>query len=772
MLHSSLFIAGVGGLALAAPRGPPSPGKRSSDYDGTSLLTVSLTTDACGHIASLSSSYVAASPSATPYVRAELAYECLNSIPFNQTASGLLMDSIEPYLEWQTTLSRVANPPAEYVQYVQGPFDFHQAFAHIRAKVNAGGYDNQYQFAWALFRAFERVHDGHFSFIPLEVIGIISFGRALPLVSVSSDGRSAPRPYLLTDIIRHATAEKTTFSPSPVITIDGIDAIEYLEDWANYGTLQDPDALYNNVFYSPAQFAADPEGNTCGTFAGASSGSLIYPGPNTTLGFENGTFMTTTNYGRLIASFLGVKTGADLYFNFLDVDKLSMTNVFDAASASNTTAAPTTSTAMTSAAASTTVNVPGYPSAIYRHNLNYNSGYFLQGQGYDDIIVIAASSFVVGEYGQVEFQQVIKHTIAAAQSAGKSKLIIDVSANGGGAIDLGYDFFTQLFPHILTYGGSRFRAHEALDLLGEAVSEITAGTPRSPDLNGTVAALAGSSWNFRTDTDINYEPFTSWAEKYGPVHLGPDNDNFTAIMRLNLSDPLVLNQSGGINISGYGPLCNETMTPFAPEDIIIVYDGYCASTCTLFSEMMRNQAGVKAVSLGGRSNTDITQAVGGVKGAVILRYLDIFSYSTGAYSTASEEIQQQWRNSAVAKYNLLSQQRALAPSVNARDAFRQYDTTDVPLQFVYEPADCRILYTPSMILDQSVVWKTVANTVFGKGTGACVAGGIGPHKARSGGEDVRVSLPVSPSWHIYDHDRNMGGIDIQSLPKCLSPIIL
>lgn len=56
------------------------------------------------------------------------------------------------------------------------------------------------------------------------------------------------------------------------------------------------------------------------------------------------------------------------------------------------------------------------------------------------------------------------------------------------------------------------------------------------------------------------------------------------------------------------------MQPFKAEDIVIVYDGYCASTCTIFSELMRQQAGVKTIALGGRPNKDIIQAVGGVKG--------------------------------------------------------------------------------------------------------------------------------------------------------------
>lgn len=62
------------------------------------------------------------------------------------------------------------------------------------------------------------------------------------------------------------------------------------------------------------------------------------------------------------------------------------------------------------------------------------------------------------------------------------------------------------------------------------------------------------------------------------------------------------------------------MQPFEAENIVVVYDGYCASTCTIFSEFMRQQAGVKTVALGGRPTKDIIQAVGGVKGTNVRHY--------------------------------------------------------------------------------------------------------------------------------------------------------
>ena len=63
------------------------------------------------------------------------------------------------------------------------------------------------------------------------------------------------------------------------------------------------------------------------------------------------------------------------------------------------------------------------------------------------------------------------------------------------------------------------------------------------------------------------------------------------------------------------------------------------------------------------------------------------------------------------------------PNVNARDALRQGDDSGTPLQFRYEPADCRIYYTAQMTIDISASWKAAADSMWGK-KNRCVAGSL------------------------------------------------
>ena len=48
----------------------------------------------------------------------------------------------------------------------------------------------------------------------------------------------------------------------------------------------------------------------------------------------------------------------------------------------------------------------------------------------------------------------------------------------------------------------------------------------------------------------------------------------------------------------------------------------------------------------------------------------------------------------------------------------------IPAQFVYEAADCRVFYTPEMIVDVTTMWRTVADTTWGTGASSCVAGSL------------------------------------------------
>lgn len=578
--------------------------------------------------------------------------------------------------------------------------------------------------------------------------------------------------YAYADILA-VQAGNSSFQPSHLVQIDGEDVTDFLLDWAQYGGLQDNDALWNNIFYSPAQISLGRSGTGTGTFAGGGRGRYVYPGPMTTLTFANGTNATFENYARAHVSFKNIENGADLYRGYLtpkpgaSFEALEMLhNHGEKRKENKDYGIPMPylhqDTPLPFPSGVKSIDAPGYPPPVTRQRHNMNGGYFLDGSGFEDVAVLTLASFVHEPFASVEFQKVNSDFIAAALAANKTKLIIDVSANGGGILLQGYDLFKQLFPSIHPYGASRFRAHESVDWLGEIYSKFAAQFNSSQASNFVLAP-----WDYRTDLNADDKHFSSWKGengKYGPYNYG--NDTFTSLMRWDLQDPQLNRYSGGIHVTGYGEHANTSyQQPFKTENIILVYDGYCASTCAIFSEFLRQEAGVKTIAFGGRPSLHPMQGVGGVKGANVYTFSHIFSVAQSAISYAGKMSMQSLNNTALARYTPLALARSTHASVNSRDGIRKNDNQQTPWQFLYEPTECRIFYTKQMVLDQSAVWKTVADTVWGKGN-ACIAGSNNFYGGKEG-EDAGVGEAEKEHkvWDVrddYDVEEAWRGLEVKT----------
>jgi len=646
-------------------------------------------------------------------VPAGLAWDCINTVAFNATSAKGLIKSLRPYIEWQSTLEVLANPPADYVEKVQPAVDIIGGLDQIDSDIDAGNFKNEYAFGWALYTLIQSAHDGHFTYIPDSVGEIFTWSRSTPLVSVSADGKQLPAVFVFPDIVG-MQFKNISYAPSPVVEIDGVDVTEFLENLSQFGSLQDRDALYNNVFYELAQVSLGPSGSGTGIFTGGGRGRYVYPGATTTLKFANGTESIMQNSAHVSVNFRGINSGEDLASKWFSWG--SPGDFGDMGAQAQKESDDEISTLAMNGA---TAAAPGYPAPILRGPMNLINGFYIDGEGYDDVAVLQVPNFVGSSAAEIPFQQLTQQFIPKALADGKTKLIIDLQANGGGTILQGYDMFKQLFPNLDPYGANRFRAIEAIDLIGQAYSGFGSKFPRAFSTNITVAQAQSSYFDYHQDMTTDGKPFSSWDEKFGPVEA--NGDSYTTTSRWNLSDVWIPYTSGGINVTGYGSLSNVTGAPrFDPKNIVIVTDGYCASTCTIFSELLTQQAGVKTIALGGRSNKNAIQAIGGVKG--VNNYQYGFIQQLAQYAI---RFQPSLNESMLRKdyFSDLPYNRASGgPGVNTRDGLRQNDTSGVPLQFMYEEADCRLYYTPEMTVDASSIWKAAADAQW-NGKGSCVSGG-------------------------------------------------
>jgi len=178
---------------------------------------------------------------------------------------------------------------------------------------------------------------------------------------------------------------------------------------------------------------------------------------------------------------------------------------------------------------------------------------------------------------------------------------------------------------------------------------------------------------------------------------------------------------------------------------------------------MRQQGGVKAIAMGGRSNSNPIQAVGGVKGTNNYQWGYIQSLAQTAVELAAPEEAGRYNTSVLKDYDEDSPfaRAASAPGCNVRDGLRDGDDSGIPLQFQYEEADCRLYYTPEMTVDVTAVWKAVADAQWG-GKGKCVgaASGYGQKRevTRSLGGSVMKKRSV-PDPSAFEELKNTFSIE-------------
>lgn len=332
-----------------------------------------------------------------------------------------------------------------------------------------------------------------------------------------------------------------------------------LKDLSLFGVLQDRDALYNTMFYSPA-FYATTNGDWQGYYGGSGRFGSLWPGPSTAVAFENGTIRTFKTTARVRGDFSGIHDGTSFY------NKYCNGTVPVTAVATPTAPSPTP----TPTAGNLTAPPPlGYPTPVVIASDQSAAGYFLPNS---DVAVLALLTYEPDI--PAEFQLAVQTLIAEAKgeyshllscdavsispleklldliffrmanqendndaAAGKTKLIVDVSANGGGLIFQGHDTFRQLFPQIQQDGFNRWRSNEVLQIAARQYSAaIPTGFDPETSPNETLIGIYEDYNDYRFDLDQANKSFANVEAKFDTDTF--NGDNFTQIHRWNFDDPL------------------------------------------------------------------------------------------------------------------------------------------------------------------------------------------------------------------------------------------
>lgn len=520
---------------------------------------------------------------------------------------------------------------------------------------------------------------------------------------------------------------------SPVVEINGLDADYYLQSRIAV-TLgyQDPDARYNALFPSPsAGFTGTYSGGAWSSKSGEWPGSAVL-----TVQFANGTR-------------LEVKPTATWPSTNGPMNYTSGQTLFEAAclpgASSRHVFGSFPGKYLGSPAYELPVSGPrAYPTPTIEDSNGQVRFYSVDNAVLHDVAVLQITSFRIGRQDSREFSATVRQSLEWASSNRKTKLLLDLSGNEGGDVIPGFDLVRMLFPDKAITSATRFRSTELVDVLGQAFSEAYRGA------DAKVALDLPLAYQNAVGPDQEENVFGSWTELFGP-DLNYEHDSMSSAYAVfNFAAASTVYEP----ISGYGPvsLANKTR-PFNPQNIVVVTDGRCASTCAIVVGLLKAQ-GVRALAFGGRPRNAPMQAVGGVKGGqrwslrIISRHIQ----------TARELLAKQY-TSAAAQNNtarrlvaghLIRRLNELAPpalpavprkeddylewefalrfdtygqsSVNFRDAYVPVNET-TPWQFIYEAADCRLFSTLENEMQPASRWNSAARAMFGErkiGPGTCV----------------------------------------------------
>ncbi|EOA84180.1 hypothetical protein ACJQWK_01264 [Exserohilum turcicum] len=674
------------------------------------------TARACGQI----SDAVSSSSSELPAVDAELAIACLKSVPLYSTDASRTVDEIKKMVEFQSTLAYLKDPPKGYPNPA---VDILGELDTLKGNVESGRYDNEYDFEADIAALLGKAYDGHLGWNGMAFAGSFLWRRSsnIALISASTNGSDIPQIWALKDFNNTNGA----YEPSPVTQINGKDAVEFLKEEADTVAYHDPDTRYNAMFFMPAS-------ENYGYF----TNPRFYPGASTNITYRNGTTDQYRNLARVI-----------------DPDKWY--NIGDGESFYEAMCIPTVSTGngvkkrdmndpplqlknprdldFESAASQQKGSVPLFypePTIVHSRETVPLAGYFIN-TSVGEIGVLVAQTFNTPDVESAqEFQQVIQEYIAQAQSRGVEKHIIDIRGNPGGKVLSGYDMYLQFFPAQVPQTQSRYRGHRASELFGESISsfeEITLG-------NGQ---LFTSPFSNDAYVSADLEPFQDWKAMYPPLRF--KNDKFTSLLKYNLSDPDTTSNEQlavGITVTGYMDRSNFTQAPFRPQDLVILSDGICASTCSIFLELMVQQSGVRSLAIGGRPQLGPMVPVGGTKGTLVLPsvYMEALSLYVAVQFADDRAQIREWAT-------FLPQQAPIAvldAAVNFQDNIRAgLESAGVPTQFINDTASCRVWYEPQDYLNVTRLWDKAASVAFGGDRGnlnerACVAGSVTSREQQTG----------------------------------------
>ncbi|KAH8823646.1 hypothetical protein DL96DRAFT_1468622 [Flagelloscypha sp. PMI_526] len=512
---------------------------------------------------------------------------CLKSFPFDEKIRQNVLTNVIKILEGFYTF-------LEYYDKSPPPFEESTVdiFGELK-RINETEYATDYDFSWDLYRTTNELNDAHTKWYPDCYLTTESILPA-PVISLLSNGTEslfiAPDlndlvPMIGTDFISYLSSlnfNYTRLAGAKIISIDGLSAYDYVDKVAREesGNFLDHGIRVNSV-YTSYRIAHGVYSQRLGDLAGP-------PGVE-----RDSLKMTVVLDGSeepeeidipYVGHFAGWPFTDSATYWSKDCLPGYSTNGYDVKGS----ATPLTEQERQPMGKILEVQDR---SAIYINPLLLPDKYYptldadlWSGDQLWGYILPGSSTGVlfIGGFDSIDFydfQRQLARMILDFQDAGVTHLIIDLTDNPGGAVCLGQFVYKYLM-------GSNYVDNPGFE-----------STMRASPIARKIV-----------DADISFGLTSTW------LFYTPDNYAFLNNTRMNKTvdymEPVVYEEINGKHVPvtpRYYDTCSRwyiqefpTEPPFPLENIVIVGNGWCGSTCAMFATAMAEKAGTPIVTFGGK----------------------------------------------------------------------------------------------------------------------------------------------------------------------------
>ena len=115
----------------------------------------------------------------------------MQSVPYNRSLGVEQITWIQRFLEFQSTLAYLKDPPSTYAHPA---VDVMGGLSSIGISFALGRYTNEYDIELDIYKLIQSAHDGHLLYRP-TLVEFFGYNRNVSLVPVSLDGAQAPKVY-------------------------------------------------------------------------------------------------------------------------------------------------------------------------------------------------------------------------------------------------------------------------------------------------------------------------------------------------------------------------------------------------------------------------------------------------------------------------------------------------------------------------------------------------------------------------------------------------